>query len=128
MFNIKIDSLDTSKYLIPFISFYSTGDLEFLDVQYLPNLNIEHVFKSIRKSMEEITESDDFIKYVISLFKQYIKDEKFIIKKKDISKVYKLNTTIDDFKSNVEYDIKNHVLPKSLEEYLDIYGTTFNKN
>lgn len=122
-FNIKIDDLETSKYLIPFISFYSTGDLEFLNVQYLPNLNIEHVFKHIKKSLEDISELDDFIKYVILLFKQTIKDEKYIIKKKNITTIDKLNTTVDNFKIKIEYDIKNNFLPKSLVEYLDIYGS-----
>lgn len=129
---LDVKDFDKNKYLIPFISYTQVKDLEFLNVEYLPNLNVEHIMKACKKELEkiEIIESENFIKDIILTIKKTIKEQNFDLKKKDVQKMDKLNTDINNLRVHIKSDIDNKSLPKSLSEYLDIYGSSksiFNK-
>lgn len=90
---LKIKNLDKNKYLIPFMSFVEIKELQFFSMEYLPNLNIEYIMKSIKKELQcDVIESTEMINEIILIVKKLIKDEKYDLKKKDITKMVKLNS------------------------------------
>lgn len=128
---IEIRDLDKSKYLQPFISYYEINGLSFLNVEYLANLNVEHVIKACKKGIVNlnITESEEVIKDIVTIIRKSIKEGNYDLKKKDIKNIDKLHGSVDDFKIKIKDDINNNNLPKNLYEYVDVYGSNslFNK-
>lgn len=123
---LKIKNLDKNKYLIPFISFVEIKELQFFSMEYLPNLNIEYIMKSIKKELQcDVIESTEMINEIILIVKKLIKDEKYDLKKKDITKMVKLNSNPILLLHKLNNDIYNKNLPKNLQDYIDIFSNNY---
>lgn len=123
---LKIKDLDKNKYLIPFMSFVEIKELQFFSMEYLPNLNIEYIMKSIKKELQcDVIESTEMINEIILIVKKLIKDEKYDLKKKDITKMVKLNSNPILLLHKLNNDIYNKNLPKNLQDYIDIFSNNY---
>ena len=54
---VNVQNLDKNRYLIPFISYTEIKDLQFLNAEYLPNLNVEHIMSSCKKELKKTMSS-----------------------------------------------------------------------